>query len=69
MWRDHWFAVGVVGAVLACLVCLTPLAIVALGAIGLGAWAGYLDIVLVPVLAACAVLAIYRYRVACRRGP
>jgi mercuric ion transport protein len=69
MWRDRWFAVGVVGAALACVLCLTPLAIVALGAIGLGAWTGSLDIVLVPVLAAFVVLAVYRYRVACRRAP
>lgn len=69
MWRDRWFAVGVVGTVLACLACLTPLAVVAVGAIGLGAWTGYLDIVLVPILAAFVVLAVYRYRVACRRAP
>ena len=67
MWRDRWFALGVIGTILACLVCVTPVAVVALGAIGLGAWAGHLDIILLPVLAAFVVLAVYRYRVACRR--
>ena len=69
MWRDRWFALGVIGTALACLSCLTPLAVVGLGAIGLGVWAGYLDIVLLPVLAASIVLAVYRYRVARRRTP
>lgn len=69
MWRDRWFALGVIGAALACLSCLTPVAVVALGAIGLSAWAGHLDIVILPVLAAFIALLIYRYRVACRRAP
>ncbi len=67
MWHDRWFALGVLGAALACLSCLTPLAVVALGAIGLSAWAGYLDAVLLPVLAVLVALAIYRYCVAGRR--
>jgi mercuric ion transport protein len=69
MWRDRWFALGVIGVVLACLSCLTPFAVIALGAIGLGAWAGHLDIVVLPLLAAFIALAIYRYRVGCRRAP
>jgi hypothetical protein len=35
MWRDRWFAVGVIGTALTCLSCLTPFAVVTLGAIGL----------------------------------
>ena len=62
MWRDRWFALGVVGAALACLACLTPVAVLVLGAIGLGAWTGRLDIVLLPLLAAFVGLAVYRYR-------
>ena len=62
MWRDRWFALGVIGATLACLACLTPVAVLVLGAIGLGAWTGRLDIVLLPLLAAFVVLAVYRYR-------
>ncbi len=69
MWHDRWFALGVFGAALACLSCLTPLAAVALGALGLGAWAGHLDAVLLPVLAVFVALAIYRSLVACRRTP
>ena len=69
MWRDRWFTVSLVGAVLACLACLTPLAVIGLGAIGLGAWAGRLDVVLLAVLAAFIGIAVYRYRVACRRAP
>jgi mercuric ion transport protein len=68
MWRDRWLALGVMGVALACLSCVTPLAVVALGAIGLGAWAGRLDIVILPVLGALIALVIYRYRVACRRA-
>jgi mercuric ion transport protein len=69
MWRDRWFTVSLVGAVLACLACLTPLAVIGLGAIGLGAWTGRLDVVLLAVLAAFVGIAVYRYRVACRRAP
>ena len=69
MWRDRWLALGVIGAALACLSCLTPFIVIALGAIGLSAWAGHLDIVVLPVLTACIALVIYRYRVAGRRAP
>ena len=62
MWRDRWFALGVIGAALACLACLTPVAVLVLGAIGLGAWTGRLDLVLVPLLAGFVVLAVYRHR-------
>ena len=68
MWRDRWFALGVIGATLACLACLTPVAVLVLGAIGLGAWTGRLDIVLLPLLAAFLVLAVYRYRMRRRAG-
>jgi len=68
MWRDRWFPVGVIGAALSCLACLTPLAVQALGAIGLGTWSGHLDAILLPVLVVFAGLALYRYRIACRRA-
>ena len=67
MWRDRWFALGVLGAALACLACLTPAAVVVLGARGLGAWTGRLDLMLLPLLAGFVVLAVYRYRMR-RRG-
>ncbi len=67
MWRDRWFAVGVIGAALSCLACLTPLAVLALGAVGLGAWAGHVDAVLLGALVLFIAVAVYRSRVACRR--
>ena len=69
MWRDRWFAVGIIGAVVSCLACLTPVAVIALGAIGLGAWTGHLDVVLLPVLAAFMGLVAYRYWIGRRRPP
>jgi mercuric ion transport protein len=67
MWRDRWFALGVIGALLTCLACLTPLAVLALGAIGLGAWTGRLDVALLPLLVGFVALAVHRYRHARRR--
>ena len=69
MWRDRWFAVGVIGAALSCVVCLTPVAALALGAVGLGAWTGHLDAIVLPVIVIFGGLALYRYRLACRRAP
>ena len=69
MWRDRWLAIGVIGTVLACLACLTPFAALALAALGLGTWTGHLDIILLPVLIVFLALAVYRYRLACRRAP
>ena len=69
MWRDRWFALGVVGAAFACLACLAPFAIVALGVIGLSACVGRLDAVLLSVVIVFLALAVYRYRVSCRRTP
>jgi hypothetical protein len=44
-------------------------AVVALAAVGLGAWTGHVDLILLPVLIAFVVFAVYRARVACRRAP
>ena len=68
MWRDRWFALGVVGTILTCLACLTPVVALALGAFGLGAWTGRLDAALVLLLVGFAVLAAYRYWFARRSG-
>jgi len=67
MWRDWWFALGVIGAALTCLACLTPVAVLVLGAIGLGAWAGRLDVVLFLLLLGFVVLAVYRFRLMQRK--
>ncbi len=44
---------GIVGAVIAAICCATPILVLALGAVGLSALTGYLDYVLLPVLALC----------------
>jgi mercuric ion transport protein len=62
LWRDRWFAVGVLGALLTCLACLTPVAVLVLAAIGLGAWTSRLDVALIPLLIGFVALAVYRYR-------
>lgn len=69
MWRNRWFAVGVVGAILSCLACLTPVAVLALGAIELGASTGRLDTILLLLLIGFAVLAAYRGWIARRAAP
>jgi mercuric ion transport protein len=69
MWRDRWFALGIMGAILSCLACLTPAAVLALGAIGLGAWSGHLDAVLLVLLLGFVALAVYRYRTVRKRVP
>lgn len=51
--------VGVIGTVLVALCCFTPILVVLLGAVGLAAFTGYLDVVLLPALAAFVALAIY----------
>ena len=42
-----------VGAVVAAICCATPILVIALSAVGLSALTGYLDYVLLPVLALC----------------
>lgn len=50
---------GIIGTVLAALCCFTPLLVVLLGALGLSAVVGYLDVVLLPVLAIFIVITLY----------
>jgi hypothetical protein len=59
MWRDCWFAVGEIGAALVCLACVLALAWVG------RAWAGHVDVLLLPELALFIVVAVHRPRVAC----
>ena len=66
MWRDRWFAFGLIGVLLTCVACLAPVAVLAVGAVWLGAWTGRLDLVLLPVLVGFVALGAYRYRA--RRG-
>jgi mercuric ion transport protein len=44
---------GAIGAAVAAICCATPVSVIALGAVGLSALTGYLDIVLLPILALC----------------
>lgn len=56
---------GIVGAVIAAICCATPILVIALGAVGLSAITGYLDAVLLPVLALCIgmiALGVYKRR-------
>ena len=43
----------IIGAVIAAICCATPILVIAPGAVGLSALTGYLDYVLLPVLAHC----------------
>lgn len=51
--------IGVVGTVLVALCCFTPILVLLLGFVGLSALTGYLDVVLLPALAAFIGLTIY----------
>jgi mercuric ion transport protein len=51
--------IGVVGAVVGALCCFTPLLVALLAAVGLSAAVGYLDLVLLPAMAAFAAITVY----------
>lgn len=58
---------GIAGSVIAAVCCATPILVILLGALGLSAWAGWLDVVLVPALAVfvgITIYALYRRRAA-----
>lgn len=55
------FIAGLIGTFVVLLCCATPILVILLGAIGLGAITGYLDYVLIPVLAVFLGLTIYAY--------
>ncbi|WP_181898690.1 mercury resistance system transport protein MerF, partial [Halobacillus trueperi] len=42
--------------------CATPLLVILLGLLGLGAWVGYLDYVLIPLLIIFLILAVSSYK-------
>ena len=42
--------IGIVGTIVAAICCFTPALVLLFGAIGLGAFVGWLDIVLLPLL-------------------
>jgi len=51
--------IGFIGTLVAALCCFTPVLAILLAAIGLSAAIGYLDLVLLPALAAFILLTIY----------
>jgi len=51
--------VGLGGSVIVALCCFTPILVIAFGALGLAAYTGYLDLVLLPLLAAFIALTVY----------
>lgn len=60
---------SLIGTIIIALCCFTPLLVVILGAIGLGAWIGYLDLILLPAFGAMVgltVLSYWRYRRHCQ---
>lgn len=42
---------GIIGSVVAAICCFTPVLVILLGIAGLSAWLGWIDVVLLPVLA------------------
>ena len=57
-----WMRIGVAGTVITALCCFTPILVLALAAGGLSAWAGYLDALLLPMLAVFIGLTVYAFR-------
>lgn len=66
-------ATGIGGSTVAALCCFTPILVIALGAVGLSAIVGWLDLVLLPMLAVFLGLTAYalwrrRHTAACCRA-
>lgn len=59
MSNQNLLRIGIVGTVVAALCCFTPILVIVFGAIGLSAAIGYLDLVLLPALAAFILLTVY----------
>jgi len=56
---------GIIGTIIAGICCFTPLLVIVFGAIGLSAIVSYLDLILLPALAAFLGITIYAWK---RRG-
>jgi len=56
------FLASLIGTVVVALCCFTPVLVIVLTALGLAAWVGYLDFVLLPLLAILIALTILAYR-------
>ncbi|MFC0525456.1 mercury resistance system transport protein MerF [Pontibacillus salicampi] len=62
MKRNNWFVGSIVGFIIILLCCTTPLLVIMLGVFGLGAWTGYLDYILFPMLIIFLILAVVTYK-------
>lgn len=51
--------IGVLGALFVCLLCFTPIVVIVFGFLGLSAWAAYTDVVLLPLFAGIALVALF----------
>lgn len=57
--NDRLLKYGLIGTVVVALCCFTPILVILLGAVGLSALLGWLDIVLLPVLAVFIGITLY----------
>lgn len=57
--NDRLLKYGLIGTVVVALCCFTPVLVILLGVVGLSALLGWLDIVLLPALAAFVGLTLY----------
>lgn len=62
MRENKWFIGSLTGFFVTLLCCATPLLVILLGLLGLGAWVGYLDYVLIPLLIIFLILAVSSYK-------
>jgi mercuric ion transport protein len=61
MKHKNTFIAGLIGTFVVLLCCATPILVILLGTLGLGAITGFLDYVLIPVLAVFLGLTFYAY--------
>ncbi|WP_281976249.1 mercury resistance system transport protein MerF [Halobacillus litoralis] len=59
---NKWFIGSLTGFFVTLLCCATPLLVILLGLLGLGAWVGYLDYVLIPLLIVFLILVVSSYK-------
>ena len=57
--KKNLLSTGITGSIVTAICCFTPLLVVTLGAVGLSALVGYLDYVLLPLLAAFVGIIFY----------
>lgn len=50
MERPNLLKIGIAGSIVTAVCCFTPVLVFGLGALGLGAWLGWIDYVLLPML-------------------